>query len=87
METSPFICRANQWTSFYMIGTSVMKKLTWMFNSRNTNIRINQLKSDSHSKKERYNQSTLTMICLLMNCQKKMDNLLYITIILGLLQY
>ena len=26
-ETSPLICRANQWTSFYMIGTSVMKTL------------------------------------------------------------
>ena len=26
-ETSPLICRANQWTGFYMIGTSVMKVL------------------------------------------------------------
>ena len=24
IETSPLICRANQWTSFYMIGTSVI---------------------------------------------------------------
>ena len=28
IETSPFICSANQWTGFYMIGTSVMKELT-----------------------------------------------------------
>ena len=27
IETSPLICRANQWVGFYMIGTSVMKKL------------------------------------------------------------
>ena len=26
IETSPLICRANQWTDFYMIGTSVMKE-------------------------------------------------------------
>ena len=24
IETSPLICSANQWTDFYMIGTSVM---------------------------------------------------------------
>ena len=27
IETSPLICRADQWTSFYMITTSVMKDL------------------------------------------------------------
>ena len=27
IETSPLICRANQWTSFYMITVSVMKEL------------------------------------------------------------
>ena len=27
IETSPLICRTNQWTGFYMIGTSVMKEL------------------------------------------------------------
>ena len=27
METSPLICRANQWTRFYMIGTFVIKEL------------------------------------------------------------
>ena len=27
METSPLICFENQWTSFYMVGTSVMKEL------------------------------------------------------------
>ena len=26
-ETSPLICRANQWTGFYMITASVMKGL------------------------------------------------------------
>ena len=26
--TSPLICRENQWTGFYMIGTSVMKELS-----------------------------------------------------------
>ena len=24
IETSPLICRANQWTDFYMIGNSIM---------------------------------------------------------------
>ena len=28
IETSPLICRANQSTGFYMIGTSVMKELS-----------------------------------------------------------
>ena len=27
IETSPLICKANQWTGFYMIRTSVMKEL------------------------------------------------------------
>ena len=27
IETSPLVCRANQWTCFYMIGTFVMKEL------------------------------------------------------------
>ena len=27
METSPLICRANQWTGFFMTGNSVMKDL------------------------------------------------------------
>ena len=27
VETSPLICSANQWTSFYMIGTYVVKEL------------------------------------------------------------
>ena len=27
LETSPLICRANQWTGFYMPGTSIMKEL------------------------------------------------------------
>ena len=30
-ETSLFICRANQWTGFFMIEASVMKELTNMF--------------------------------------------------------
>ena len=29
IETSPLICRANQWTGFYMIRTSVMKELNF----------------------------------------------------------
>ena len=28
IETSPLICSANQWTSFYMITAPVMKQLT-----------------------------------------------------------
>ena len=28
IETSPWICSADQWTGFYMIGTSIMKDLT-----------------------------------------------------------
>ena len=28
IETSPLICRANQWTGFYMIATSVIKELS-----------------------------------------------------------
>ena len=28
IETSPLIYRANQWTSFYVIGASIMKELT-----------------------------------------------------------
>ena len=27
-ETRPLICRANQWTGFYMITASVMKELS-----------------------------------------------------------
>ena len=27
IETSPLICRANQWTGFYMIRASVMKEI------------------------------------------------------------
>ena len=27
IETSPLINKANQWTGFYMIGTTVMKEL------------------------------------------------------------
>ena len=28
METSPLIRRANQWTGYFMIGTSVIKELS-----------------------------------------------------------
>ena len=28
IETSPLICRANQWTFFYIKGTSIIKQLT-----------------------------------------------------------
>ena len=34
METSPLICRANQWAGFYMIGTSVMKELKYILRLR-----------------------------------------------------
>ena len=27
IETNPLICSANQWTGFYMLGTSVMIEL------------------------------------------------------------
>ena len=27
MEISPLICSADQWTGFYMIGTSILKEL------------------------------------------------------------
>ena len=27
IETSPLVCKANQWTGFYIIGTSVLKEL------------------------------------------------------------
>ena len=32
METSPLSYSANQWTGFYMIGTSVMKDLIHRYN-------------------------------------------------------
>ena len=32
IETSPLICRSNQWTGFYMITASVLKELSkWFF--------------------------------------------------------
>ena len=34
IETSPLISRANQWTGFYMIGTSVMKELKYFLAPR-----------------------------------------------------
>ena len=33
IETSPLISRANQWTGFYMIGSSIMKKLRYIYNN------------------------------------------------------
>ena len=33
IETSPLTCKANQWTGFYMIGTSVMKELLLLRNN------------------------------------------------------
>ena len=40
IETSPVICSANQWTGFYMIGTSVMKELKadWIIDKANCKI-------------------------------------------------
>ena len=34
VETSPFICFANQWTGFYTTGTTVMKELISFITSR-----------------------------------------------------
>ena len=31
IETSPLICRVSQWTGFYMIATSFMKELIYIF--------------------------------------------------------
>ena len=36
METSTIICFANQWTSFYTIGTSAMKELRTYLTRRKT---------------------------------------------------
>ena len=30
IETGPLICSANEWTGFYMIGTSVLKELKYL---------------------------------------------------------
>ena len=27
IESSPLVCSENQWTGFYMIGTSIMKEI------------------------------------------------------------
>ena len=37
MLTSPLICYANQWTGFYMIGTSVKEELNVKYFSLNIN--------------------------------------------------
>ena len=36
IETSPLICKANQWTGFYMITASVMKELIYKQLKNNT---------------------------------------------------
>ena len=41
METSPLICRANQWTGFYTIGTLVMKELKSNFKVLTVSQQIN----------------------------------------------
>ena len=30
IENTPLICKANQWTGLHMIGTSVMKELSFV---------------------------------------------------------
>ena len=35
-ETSPLICGENQWTGFYMISASVMKRLKWSSSTSGT---------------------------------------------------
>ena len=42
IETSPLIYKANQWTGFYIIGTSVMKEL----NSNHLYVVSNTLSTD-----------------------------------------
>ena len=41
--TSPLICRANQWTGFYMITASVMKDLRKLQTLRANNSRIRRI--------------------------------------------
>ena len=36
IEISPWICRANQWTGFYMIGTSIMRDFNIFYRIPNT---------------------------------------------------
>ena len=44
IETSPLICSANQWTAFYMIGTSVIKHFELKhFVKATTNTRYQQI--------------------------------------------
>ena len=38
METSPLICRANQWTDFYMMTASVMKEFKVWWKQKNVDI-------------------------------------------------
>ena len=47
IETSLLICRANQWTGFYMIGASVMKELIFFFTTSLTE--VIQLDSEAYS--------------------------------------
>ena len=58
IETSPFICRANQLTGFYMIRTSVMKE----FNMLNL-FYIHRLYSESTWATQTGNQSRETRRC------------------------
>ena len=41
IETSPLICRTNQWTGFYMMGTFVMKELKLKFNEAASKLHSN----------------------------------------------
>ena len=46
LETSPLICRGNQWTGFYMIGTPVMLELTNFTSIPTCSLKINPFLAD-----------------------------------------
>ena len=43
VETGPLICRAHQWTGFYMITASVMKQLKDLYRLRLSSLRKKEL--------------------------------------------
>ena len=51
IETSPLICRANQWTGFYMIPASVMKEFTFLHSANEQK----ESKWERQDKKEKIN--------------------------------
>ena len=47
IETSPRICRANQWTGFYIIGTSIMNELKHLSKEYTASVILSFLKINS----------------------------------------